>query len=348
MDYHHNQTVANGIHIAHSFEYVNAQARELATDILPTDINKLALQLDNHTVWMLTGVSPTAWQKVSLSADDYAQLDILIQTGGNAVAFKSVEANDKTFSASPTESNLVISGVDGVRADISLDNKLEIGFMPEIVDKLAVAGNHGALVGLNLDHHVQYLNVTRHQKAGLHELVKVIGGVTYGCVPHDDLDGLTNVTINNSTLQPEQVLSFNGGFWQNSSIPLATSLKNGLMSKSDKVALTNLIGSSDERLKTNIVNLSDSIDALSILGKMDAVKFNWKDIENRGKQREVGLIAQQLEPLMPELIREDSDGFKAIDYAKLTVVLIEAVKALQARVEDQQEQICRLVVSIKP
>jgi len=344
MDYHHAQTVANGIHIAHSFEYVNAQARELATDVLPTDVNKLALQLNDRTMWMLAGVSPTVWQKVSLSDSEQAQLSILLQTGGNAVAFKSVEANGKTFSASPSESNLVISGVEGVRVDISSDNKLELGFTPEIVGKLAIAGNHGSLSGLNLDHHVQYLNVTRHQKAGLHELVRVIGGITYGCVPHDDLDGLTNVTINNSTLQSDQVLSFNGGFWQNASIPLATSLKHGLMSKTDKVALTNLIGSSDERLKTHVAKLSDSVNALSIIKKLETVSFNWVDSANRGQKREIGLMAQQVEPLLPFVVREDGEGFKTIDYAKLTVVLIDAVNMLQERVESLQDQICRLMV----
>jgi hypothetical protein len=104
---------------------------------------------------------------------------------------------------------------------------------------------HGALTGLNLDHHLQYLTVTRHQAVGLHALTTVVGGVTYGSVPHDELDGLTDVVIDRNNLAESQVLMYktvgNNTKWRNAVIPLATSSQDGLMSKADKSGLSAIL-----------------------------------------------------------------------------------------------------------
>ncbi len=49
--------------------------------------------------------------------------------------------------------------------------------------------------------------------------------------------------------------------------------------------------------------------------------------------RAIGLIAQEVEKVLPELVSEDKDGFKGIEYSKLTAVLVEAIKEQQRQIE---------------
>jgi hypothetical protein len=86
---------------------------------------------------------------------------------------------------------------------------------------------------------------------------------------------------------------------------------------------------SDRRLKTNIVNIEDG---LKIVEKLQGVRFNWKE-DAEGKRR-IGLIAQDVEKVVPELtFTNPVDGYMGINYAELSAVLIEAVKEQQQTIE---------------
>ena len=95
--------------------------------------------------------------------------------------------------------------------------------------------------------------------------------------------------------------------------------------------LTN--SSSDMNLKTNVANLSGSINALDVVSQLRGVYYNWLDTNKLGSQREIGMIAQEVQPYLPEVIGTNSDGTLSLDYPKLTAVLIEATKQLKTEVE---------------
>jgi hypothetical protein len=84
---------------------------------------------------------------------------------------------------------------------------------------------------------------------------------------------------------------------------------------------------SDARLKRNIEPFAP---VLSRLAQMRPVHFDWRVEEHPeyhfGTSRSYGLIAQEIEPDFPELVSEDSRGFKAVDYSKLPLVLLQAVR----------------------
>ena len=90
---------------------------------------------------------------------------------------------------------------------------------------------------------------------------------------------------------------------------------------------------SDGRLKTNITPLKNSLSKiLSLQGvEYDRIKNN---------NHEVGMIAQEVEKIIPELVVENSEGYKMIYYENLTAVLVEAVK-------EQQEQINSLKQTVQ-
>lgn len=57
---------------------------------------------------------------------------------------------------------------------------------------------------------------------------------------------------------------------------------------------------------------------------------------------EIGLVAQQVEKIFPELVREDGNGYKSVSYEKLTVVLLKALQEQQQMIERQEKSITTL------
>jgi len=97
--------------------------------------------------------------------------------------------------------------------------------------------------------------------------------------------------------------------------------------------------SSDVALKEDIKNISDPLESLK---KLNGVLFNWKDswIKKQGgedgyfvRKKDVGVIAQEVEKVLPEAVAQRKDGIKAVKYDRLTCLLIEAVKVLSDKVE---------------
>jgi len=96
--------------------------------------------------------------------------------------------------------------------------------------------------------------------------------------------------------------------------------------------------SSDRRLKENIHVISNPI---SIVEQIRGVRFDWTDehMQSRGgedgyfvRKHDIGVIAQEVEAVLPEIVATREDGTKVVKYEKLVALLIEAVK-------DQQQQI---------
>ena len=88
---------------------------------------------------------------------------------------------------------------------------------------------------------------------------------------------------------------------------------------------------SDRRLKEDIQPIEN---ALEMVLAMRGVQFRWRD-RSRGEGLQVGLIAQEVEEVLPETVFTEQDelGTKSIAYANLTAVLIEAIKEQQVQIE---------------
>lgn len=86
---------------------------------------------------------------------------------------------------------------------------------------------------------------------------------------------------------------------------------------------------SDMRLKTDITEITD---ALNIICKLKGKTYKWKkDVENpaagqTGGQRVIGLIAQEVQKVLPEVVKETHDGWLSVNYVEIIPVLVEAFK----------------------
>jgi len=92
--------------------------------------------------------------------------------------------------------------------------------------------------------------------------------------------------------------------------------------------------SSDIRLKKNITNLSPVLDKLL---KLRGVTYNWNDDLGLTTDTQIGLIAQELEEQFPELVVTASDGYKSIQYGKLSVINLKAIQELDLKKADQAD-----------
>ena len=95
--------------------------------------------------------------------------------------------------------------------------------------------------------------------------------------------------------------------------------------------------SSDERLKNNISPIKNPIEKIN---QISGNSFNWN--ENKQdiyKGKDYGVIAQEIESVLPELVVEREDGYKAVKYDKLVSLLIEGIKELSSEVNQLKQQI---------
>jgi hypothetical protein len=92
---------------------------------------------------------------------------------------------------------------------------------------------------------------------------------------------------------------------------------------------------SDERLKENVVGISN---ALSKVLSLRGVEFN----RIGQTDREIGVIAQEVEKVLPELVHEGVDGVKSVAYQNMVAVLIEAIKEQQAQIDELKARLDNL------
>lgn len=97
---------------------------------------------------------------------------------------------------------------------------------------------------------------------------------------------------------------------------------------------------SDRNLKKDIVSL-DSEDALAGVLKLQGVSFKWKDSKS-GTGAQIGLVAQDVEKVYPELVNQNDAGIKSVEYGNLVAPLIEAIKAQQRQIDELKAEVAAL------
>ena len=118
----------------------------------------------------------------------------------------------------------------------------------------------------------------------------------------------------------------NAGGSASSATKLETS-STGVSVTGALVASGNVTAFSDAKLKTDIHTIND---ALGIVGKLRGVSYKWLS----NGESDIGVIAQEVEAVVPEVVKETQDGIKTVDYGRLVGVLINAVNELKAEVEE--------------
>ena len=96
--------------------------------------------------------------------------------------------------------------------------------------------------------------------------------------------------------------------------------------------------SSDKRLKENIKPIENPLGKIA---QISGNTFDW--IENSEvhshKGSDIGVIAQEIEAVLPELVTTRENGYKAVQYDKVVALLIEAVKEQQTQIDELKSKL---------
>ena len=84
---------------------------------------------------------------------------------------------------------------------------------------------------------------------------------------------------------------------------------------------------SDESLKKDVSTIEGALDKTKALRGVEFTRI-------ADDSKSIGVIAQELEKVLPELVKTGDDGIKSVNYAQITGLLIEAVKELSAKVDE--------------
>ena len=107
-----------------------------------------------------------------------------------------------------------------------------------------------------------------------------------------------------------------------------------------KVGSTGINETSDLRYKKNIFTINNALNkVLSLRG----VNYEWRVNEFKEKNfdssPQIGLIAQEVEKIIPQVVTTDAAGYKSVEYSKLVALLIEAVKEQQEKIQSLQSAV---------
>lgn len=211
---------------------------------------------------------------------------------------------------------LVVAQSSGNESIVSLQNGNPIG----------PADNDAQLAfGYQNNEHYQHFIRTRHNSAG----------PDGNSIDFFVSDGTQNNSVTSGSVH---VMSMNGGnVGVGVTNPTVKFQVAGDATISGKFNSNGIQESSDIRFKRNVTPLAN---ALNNVMKLEGVSYNWKQDEfpdrNFGSQTEIGVIAQEVEKIYPELVATDSEGFKSVQYSHLVPVLIEAIKEQQKQISSLQ------------
>jgi len=98
--------------------------------------------------------------------------------------------------------------------------------------------------------------------------------------------------------------------------------------------------SSDIALKDNIENISNAIEKVS---NLNGVEYDWTDtyLDSKGgedgyyvRKHDIGLIAQDVEKVLPDIVATNKNGYKAIKYDRVVALLVEAIKEQKQEIDN--------------
>jgi hypothetical protein len=96
--------------------------------------------------------------------------------------------------------------------------------------------------------------------------------------------------------------------------------------------------SSDERLKENFEVISNPLEKLS---KINGYSFDWIPMEgiHENEGHDIGVKAQEIEMVLPEIVTTRENGYKAVKYDKLVALLIESIKEQQKQIDELKSKL---------
>lgn len=282
---------------------VQTAANESAHLALTAQEGDVVVRSDENKTYMHNGGTAGTMADYTLLA---TPTDSVTSVNGNTGVVTVVENVTTNLSATATNSSLTVNSSDGTDAALPAATTSAWGVMTD-EDKTKLDGIE---TGATADQDLSSYQLKPSEGAFANGDKTKLDGITAGANAY----AITDDNASNVHFEGLMVGQTSG----------ATA--NTIRCVGDVVAYY----SSDAQFKDNVKPLEGALDKVK---QIRGVTFDWNDKQDVHEGHDIGVIAQEVETVYPELVhhREHNDS-KAVDYVKLTAVLIEAVKELEQKV----------------
>ncbi|ETR70595.1 MAG: hypothetical protein OMM_03126 [Candidatus Magnetoglobus multicellularis str. Araruama] len=139
-------------------------------------------------------------------------------------------------------------------------------------------------------------------------------------------------------------------------IGIGTKIPNYKLHVNGEIACNTLHEASDIRYKKNITPIQTPLQKAT---QLEGINYEWRledyPEKNFSKGKQIGMIAQDVEKVIPEIVHTDNEGMKSISYDKITAVLVEAIKELKnenekaiKKLKDENSQLKQIICEDRP
>lgn len=237
----------------------------------------------------------------------------------------SITSPEATVKGSPLTNLEVDNNFSNINISVGVLSNLSTSSKSNLVSAAnEVVSNIGILTNLTTTAKSNLVSAINETVTRATTSVNITGGtvrnVTVANVTLDVV--VVDDTATNTTFYPALITASSGNAnVKISSTKLTFNPSSGLLTSTDYNS------SSDVALKEDIAPI---VNPLEILERLHGVSFTWKD----SKEKSFGLTAQEVELVLPEIVRDRPDGVKGINYLNLIAFLIEAVKDLRREIQE--------------
>ena len=266
--------------------------------------------------------------------------NVTLQLEGNSIVISSTDTNTDTNTQRAAGGGLTLSGNTLSHTDTSSQGSVNNSGRTYIQD--VTLDTYGHVTGLSSATETVVNTDTNTTYSADGNYGMTLSGTTFR-LEDDRRRNNTAVDIYSGNTHDYTFYDASVGIrWYTAGSEEMRLLDNGTLHvDGDVVAYSTTV--SDKRLKDNVTTIENPLDKIKALR---GVEYDWNTGNRKGKH-DLGLIAQEVEAVIPEIVHEhtlplmdDTDTlYKTVDYEKMVAVLIEGMKEQQTQIESLKSEI---------
>jgi hypothetical protein len=296
----------------------------LAITAVPTDLIVAGIltvtQLDASVVRAGTSLTSFTGYINTLQSEDFSSNSAVVSGDVTANRYFGNGSNISGIVTSLVAGeNIILSGSSG-RVTISSD------LTPAIESKWKI--NTSGPTGISTAINVSIGTEVATSKLTVQGNVRIIGVTTSTSGFSGNLTGNVTGNLSGGSVNCTSVTS--SGPISGSAANITGSITANTVTASGTITASDVNSTSDQSLKTNVSSIENPLDKVD---QLNGVSFQWKE----SGENAIGVIAQEVEKVFPEVVHVNDEGLKTVSYGNLVAVLIEAVKELRQEVKELKE-----------
>lgn len=252
-----------------------------------------------------------------------------IQLGSDISGSVNAATASLITTASATDNIITFTKGEGTTFTVTIDTGSTSGIN-------SVAADSTPQLGGNLDLNTRTIsgsgtismvgNISGQQITGSNVLFTSVNSTSVTSTTLAATSGITGATLNTTGLISGSVIKSANAISGSSLL-----IQGAIKATGDVTAFH----SSDARLKDNITPIKGALDKIKTIG---GYEFDWNN-QSEHKGHDVGVIAQEIEFILPELVVTRDNGYKAVRYEKIVALLIEALKEQQLQIDELKSKL---------